>query len=85
MPVGPMLDALRAPLGRDMQRFEDLFMDLDEPPLKRSPDTPSSSQPSHFANSNEFAQRAQTVNVPLPRTPEPVVPAPETLLQPVPT
>ena len=31
-----------------------------------------------------FAQRAQTASVPLPRTPEPVVPATETPLQPVP-
>ena len=62
MPLGPMLDALLAlavPPSRDMQVSEDLFMDLDAPPLKRSRDTPSSTQPSDFANSNDFVQRAQ--------------------------
>ena len=52
--------------------------------LKRSRDTPSSTQPSDFTNSKEFAQRAQTASVPLPRTPEQVVLAPETPFQPVP-
>ena len=80
-----MLDALLAPpvpLGRDMQVSEDLFMDLDTPSLKRSRDTPSSTQPSDFADANEFAPRAQTASVPLPT--EPVAPAPETPFQPVP-
>ena len=34
LPLGPMLDALRAPplpLGRDLQIHDDLFTDLDEP------------------------------------------------------
>ena len=87
LPLGPMLNALRAPPvppGRDMHVSEDLFMDLDEPPLKRSRDTPSSTQPSDFANPEEFVQRAQIVNVPLPRTPEQPVPAPETPFQPKP-
>ena len=87
LPLGPMIDALRAPpvpLGRDMQASEDLFMDLDERPSKRSRDTPSSSQQSDFANPNEFVQSAQNVSVPLPRTPEQDVPAPETPFQPVP-
>ena len=82
-----MLDALLAPLvppGRDMQVSEDLFIDLDAPPLKRSRDTPSNTQQSDFADANEFVQRAQTASVPLSRTPEPVVPAPETPFQPVP-
>ena len=86
-PLGPMLDALRAPPvppGRDMQASEDLFMDLDEPSSKRSRDTPSGTQQSDFANPDEFVQRAQNVSVPLPRTPVQPVPAPETLSQPVP-
>ena len=73
LPLGPMLDALRAPPippGRDMHVSEDLFMDLDEPPSKRSRDTSSSTQPSDFANPVEFAQRAQHASVLLPRTPE---------------
>ena len=73
LPLGRVLDALRAPPvppGRYMQASEDLFMDHDEPPLKRSRDTSSSTQPSAFANPNEFVQRAQNVSVPLPRTPE---------------
>ena len=77
MLLGPMLDALRAPQvppGRDMQNSEDLSMDLDAPPLIHSRDTPCSTQPSEFTNSNEFAQRAQTDSVSLSRTPEPVVP-----------
>ena len=74
LPPGSMLDALRAPPVPPA---------LDAPPLKRSRDTPSSTQPSDFADANEFAQRAQTASVPMPRTPEPVVPAPETPLQPV--
>ena len=80
-------DALLArpvPLGRDMQVSDDLFMDLDAPPLKRTRDTPSGTQPSDFTNPNEFAQRAQTASIPLTRTPEPVVPAPETPFQPWP-
>ena len=67
LPLGPMLDALLAPpvaVGRDMQVSEDLFMDLDTPSLKRSRDTPSSTQTSDFADANEFAQRAQTASVP---------------------
>ena len=79
LPLGPMLDALRAPhgaLGRDMQASEDLFMDLDEPQSKRSRDTPSSTQLSDFANPNEIVQRAQNVRVPLPRTPEQNAPDP---------
>ena len=87
LPLGPMLDALRAPpvpRGRDMQVSEDLFMDLDTPPMKRARDTPSSTQPSDFANSHQFAQGAQAASVPLPRTLEPVVLAPETPFQPVP-
>ena len=87
MPLGPMLDALRAPPvppGRDMQA-EDLFMDLDERPSKRQRDTPSSStQQFDFANPDEFVQRARNVTVPLPRTPEKPVPAPVTPFQPVP-
>ena len=82
-----MLDALRAPPvppARDLQVPEDALMDLDAPLLKRSRDTPSSTQPSGFTNSKEFAQRAQTASVPLPRTPEQVVLAPETPFQPVP-
>ena len=71
----PMLDALRH--RRDKQVPEDLFMDLDAPPLKRSRDTPSSTR---FTKSNEFAQRAQTASVPLPRTSEPVVLAPDTTI-----
>ena len=50
-------------------------MDHDEPPLKRSRGTSSSTQPSAFANPDEFVQRAQNVSVPLPRTPEQPVPA----------
>ena len=88
LPLGPMLDALRAPLvppGRDKKASEDLFMDLDEPPSKRPQDTPSSStQQFDFANPDEFVQRARNVSVPLPRTPEQPVPAPETPFQPVP-
>ena len=84
LPLGPMLDTLRAPPvppGRDMQASEDLFMDLDEQPSKRSRDTPSSStQQSDFDNPDEFVQRARNVSVPLPRTPEQPVPAPETPL-----
>ena len=86
LPLGPMLDALRAPPvppGRDMQASEDLFMDLDEQPSKRPRDTPSSStQHFDFANPDEFVQRARNVSVPLPRTPEQPVPAPETPFQP---
>ena len=89
VPLGPMLDALRAPPvppGRDMQASEDLFMDLDEQSSKRPRDTPSSStQQFDFANPDEFVQRARNVCVPpLPRTPEQPVPAPETPFQPVP-
>ena len=82
-----MLDALRAPPvapGRDMQVAEEVFMDLDAPSLKGSRDTSNNTQPSDFANPNEFAQRPQTASVPLLRTPEPVVLAPETPFQPVP-
>ena len=46
-------------------------MELDAPPLKRSRDTSSSTQPYDFANLHEFAQRVQTANVPMPRNPEP--------------
>ena len=67
-----------------MQASEDLFMDLDETPSKRSRDTPSSTQQSDFANPDGFVQRAQNVSVPLPRTPEQHVPALETPFQPVP-
>ena len=88
LPLGPMLDTLRAPPvppGRDMQASEDLFMDLDEQPSKRPSDTPSSSTHQFdFANPDEFVQRARNVSVPLPRTPERPVPAPETPFQPVP-
>ena len=88
LPLGPMLDTLRAPPvppGCDMQASEDLFMDLDEQPSKRPRDTPSSStQQSDFENPDEFVQRARNVSVPLPRTPEQPVPAPETPFQPVP-
>ena len=74
LPLGPMLDILRAPPvppGRDMQASEDSFMDLDEQSSKRPRDTPSSStQQSDFDNPDEFVQRA--------------VPAPETPFQPVP-
>ena len=87
LPLGPMHDALRAPLvppGHDVQASEDLFMDLDEPPSKRSRDTPSSAQQSDFANPNEFVLRARNVSVPLPRTPEQHVPALETPFQAVP-
>ena len=88
LPLGPMLDTLRAlplPPGRDMQASEDLFMDLDEQPSKRPRDTPSNStQQSDFDNPDEFVQRARNVSVPLPRTPEQPVPAPETLFQSVP-
>ena len=88
LPLGPMLDALRAPPvppGRDMQASEDLFMDLDEQPSKRPRDTPSSStQQSDFDNPDEFVHRARNVSVPLPRTPERPVPAPETPFQSVP-
>ena len=88
LPLGPMLDTLRAPPvppGRDMQASEDLFMALDEQPSKRPRDTPSSStQQSDFDNPDEFVQRARNVTVPLPRTPEQPVPAPETPFQPVP-
>ena len=72
------------PPGRDMQASEDLFMDVDEPPSKRSRETPSSTQRCDFANPDEFVQRAQNVSVPLSRTPEQSVPAPETPFQPVP-
>ena len=79
------LRAPPVPPGRDMQASEDLFMDLDEPSLKRPRDTPSSStQQSDFANPDEFVQRARNVSVPLPKTPEQPVPAPETPFQPVP-
>ena len=85
LPLGPMLDTLRAPPvppGRDMQASEDLF---DEQPSKRPRDTPSSStQQFDFDNLEEFVQRARNVSVPLPRTPERPVPAPETPFQPVP-
>ena len=88
LPLGPLLNALRAPPvppGRDMQASEDLFMDLDEQPSKRPRDTPSSStQQSDFDNPDEFVQRARNVSVPLPRTPEQPVPAPETPFQPAP-
>ena len=57
-------------------------MDLDEPPLKRSRDTSSSTQSDDVTYSNEFVQRAQNVSVPLPRTPEQPLPAPETPFQP---
>ena len=71
LPLGPMLDALRAPPvppGRDLQASEDLIMDLDEQPSKRPRDTPSSStQQFDSANRDEFAQRARNVSVPLPR------------------
>ena len=74
LPLGPMLDALRAPPvppGRDMQASEDLFMDLDEHPSKRPRDTPSSrTQQFDFANPDEIVQSARNVSVPLPRTPE---------------
>ena len=83
-----MLDILRAPPvppGRDIQASEDLFMDLDEQPSKRSRDTPSSStQQFDYANPDEFVQRAQNVSLPLPRNPEQPVPAPETPFLPVP-
>ena len=82
LPLGPMFDALRAPpvpLGRDLQASDDLFMDIDELPLKRSRDTPSSTRQSDFANLNESVQRAQNVGVLLPRTPEQPVQTPETL------
>ena len=82
-----MLDALHATvvrLGRDMQASLDLFMDLDEPPSKRSRDTPSSTQQSDFVNPDEFVNRAQIVSVQLQRTPEQSMPAPENLFQPVP-
>ena len=88
LPLGPMLDALRAPPvppGRDLQASEVLFMDLDEQQSKRPRDTPSTStQQSDFDNPDEFVQRARNVSVPLPRTPEQPVPAPETPFQPVP-
>ena len=87
LPLGPMLDALRAPPvppGRDMQASEELFMDLDEQPSKRPRDTSSSTQPSDFDNPEEFVQRNRNVSVPLPRTLERPVPAPETPFQPVP-
>ena len=88
LPLGPMLDALRAPPvppGRDMQASEDLFVDLDERQSKRPHDTPNSStQQFDFANPDEFVQRAQYVSVPLPITLEQSVPAPETPFQPVP-
>ena len=87
LPLGPMLDALRAPPvppGRDMQASEDMFMDLEQQ-SKRPRDTPSSStQQFDFANPDEFVQRARNVSVPLPRTPEQPVPAPKTPFQPVP-
>ena len=56
-------------------------MDLDAPPLKRARDTPSSTQPSDFITPNEVVQRAQTASVPLPRTPERVVPAQKHLVR----
>ena len=87
LPLGPMLDTLRAPPvlpGRDMQASEELFMDPDEQPSKRPRDTSSSTQPSDFDNPEEFVQRARNVSVPLPRTPERPVSAPETPFQPVP-
>ena len=49
------------PPGRDMQASEDLFMDVDEPPSKRSRETPSSTQRSDVANPDEFVQRAQAI------------------------
>ena len=55
LPLGPMLDTLRAPP-----------VDLDEQPSKRPRDTPSTStQPSDFDNPDEFVQRARNVSVPL--------------------
>ena len=59
-------------------------MDLDAPSSKRPRDTSSSTQPSDFVSPNEFAQRAQAASVPLPRTPDPVVPASESPFQAVP-
>ena len=56
-----MIDALRAPPvppGRDVEASEDLFMDHDEPPLKRSRDTSSSTQTSAFANPDEFCAKS---------------------------
>ena len=86
--LGPMLDTLRAPPvppGRDMQASENLFMDLDEKPSKRPRDTSSSStQQFDFDNPDEFVQRTRNVSVPLPRTPEQLVPDLETPFQPVP-
>ena len=88
LPLGPMLDTLRAPsvpTGRDLQASDDLFMDLEEQPSKCPRETPSSStQQLDFDNPEEFVRRAGDVSVPLPRTPERLVPAPETPFQPVP-
>ena len=87
VPLGPMLDALRAPPvppGRDL-RVPD---GLNAPPSKRSHqetrEAPSTTQQSDVTDQKDFAHRAQTAGVPLPRTPEPVVPASETPFQPVP-
>ena len=88
MPLGPMLDALRAPPvppGRDMQDSEDLLMDLDEQRSERPRDTPSSSTRQFgFAGPGEFVRGARVVGVPLPRAPGQPVPALETPFQPVP-
>ena len=75
-----MLHALHAPpmpLGRDVQVPEDVLVDLDVPSSRRSRDTSSITQPSDFIKPSEFAQRAQTAAVPLPRTSDTAVPAPE--------
>ena len=83
----PMLDALRAPPvppGRDMQASEDLFMDLDEQPSKRSRDTTSGLRSLTSPIPMSLCKELKTSVFPLPRTPEQPVPAPETPFQPVP-
>ena len=60
LPLGPMLDALRAPPvppGRNFQNSEHAYRYLDTPSSNRSCVTSSSTQPSDFNHPYDFAQR----------------------------
>ena len=61
LPLGPMLDALRAPpvpRGRDMQASEEVLMDVDKPSVETL--TPRSTQRSDVANPMSLCRELKT-------------------------
>ena len=81
LPLGPMHHALRVTGGRLVVISNSLTMCLWTSTGHRRDahvTRQAGTQPSDFIKPSEFGQRAQTAGVPLPRTSDTAVPAPET-------